>query len=106
VSFVGCVVDRAELAGSKDQGAAQVHVEDRLKATECDPGADHQRHPVELLVGVMVLGLGEPGVVEAQMVERELLRVLDGDAVGLGVAGPSRPVGDVGVVVLGELVLR
>src|ERR1700737_4763106 len=72
------------LASSEDQGAAQVDVEDRLKATEGDPGADHQRHPVELLVREVLLGLGEPRVVEAEMVERELLGILNGDAGGLG----------------------
>jgi hypothetical protein len=100
------VFEGARLASSEDQGAGQVDVEDRLKTTEGDPCADHEPHPVELLVSEVLLGFGEPGVVDAQMIERELLGVLNSDAVGLGVAGPTRPFRHVVVVVLGELVLR
>jgi len=61
---------------------------------------------VQLLVGEVLLGPGEPGIVERKVVDGELLRVLDGEAIGVGVAGPGGPLRDVLVVVLGETVLR
>lgn len=81
-------------------------VEDGLHSAEGDPCPRHQRHPVELLVGVVLLGLGEPRIIEREVVERELLRELDGDALPGRVPGPGRPLGDVLVGRLVEVVLR
>ena len=94
------------VSGSEDERTAEVHIEDRLQPPTGYPGPDHQCHPVQLFVGEMRAGSSEPGVVEAEMIERELLGVVNSDAISVRVARPSCPLRHMGVVVFGEIVLR